>query len=87
MEVKTGSPFRAGKPTQLLEGSYGLRVGSGEDRGADYQVVPDNDVSEDEERFPMVQTVARTPVSTTQKLQLVLNWFEELRRILEKPAP
>jgi serine/threonine-protein kinase len=64
--------FSAGKPTVLFEGDY--EVSEFPQTGVAY------DVSADGGRFLMVKPVGdRTPTAPVQ-LNIVLNWFEELRR-------
>lgn len=66
VDVETGSRFKAGTPRVLFAGKFD-RVVWGE---------PNYDVSPDGRAFLMVRSQAPTPVS---KLQLVVNWFAELR--------
>jgi hypothetical protein len=65
--------FSAGSPEVLLEGSY---------RSADFGQ-PRFDISPDGERFLMIKPVAATDgagaLETVTEIQVVLNWFEELR--------
>jgi serine/threonine-protein kinase len=65
--VTTGQTFSADKPHALFEGDYG--------RGT---VTRDYDVSLDG-RFVMVQPEKPAAVNAAPALQLVLNWFQELR--------
>lgn len=71
VEINTQPRFVAGKPKQLFEGQY-LRTPSGFAR-ANY------DVSADGQRFLMLK-----PVSSVQatELNVVLNWTEELKRLV-----
>ncbi len=64
----------AGKPTLLFEGRYlsGLSAGN---PATNYDVAPDG-------RFVMIRVEERT--APTQ-LNLVLNWFEELKRLVPIP--
>jgi Tol biopolymer transport system component/DNA-binding winged helix-turn-helix (wHTH) protein len=64
VDVTLGPPFRAGKPRKLFGGKF--RWGG----QANY------DITSDGQRFLMIQPVDTGPVT---ELQLVVNWFEELR--------
>jgi hypothetical protein len=64
VDVQLGPPFRASKPRLLFEGPY--RPGG----RADYAVTPDG------QRFLMVQEVDS---ESSRQLEVVVNWFEELR--------
>ena len=66
-EVETGARFRAGQPRTLFE-SQEFR--SRYDR---YAVSPDG------ERFLMVR---RSPEAIPDRIDIVLNWFEELKRLV-----
>jgi Tol biopolymer transport system component len=70
VEIQTSPVFRAGIPKMLFE----------KNRGA--IVYPDsgNDVSPDGKRFLMVQQEA-APQAPRDQLHVVVNWFEELRRL------
>ena len=46
--------------------------------------MPEFDVSEDGKRFLMIQAAGPGPASGSPRLDVVLNWFEELRRIAGK---
>ena len=70
VEVTTQPTFSAGKPKLLFEGQY-LSVQTGLTNTA-------YDVSPDGQRFLMVKEIGRT-VSTTQ-INVVQNWFEELKQ-------
>ena len=64
--VKTAGGFTVGKPVVLFEG--------------DYESMPNTvnyDVTADGRRFVMVQ---RDPGAPRIEAQVVLNWFEELKR-------
>ena len=64
VDVVPGPLLRPGKPHVLFEGNY--RSGG----RANY------DVTRDGQRFLMIQPIAPPPIT---ELQLVVNWFEELR--------
>ena len=64
--VKTQPDFSAETPKFMFEGSY-LNV-----PGVSYDVAPDG------QRFMMLEESAKQPPTT--RLNVVLNWFEELKR-------
>ncbi len=68
VSVQTEPRFFAGTPTALFEGSY--RGLNSTPRGYQYY-----DISPDGQRFLMVKLGEDTP-----QIQVVLNWFEELKR-------
>jgi hypothetical protein len=73
VEIDTKPAFRAGRPTALFEGRYEisppyLQPGTG------------YDVSPDGKRFLMIKPGGEQPGST--QLQVVQDWFEELKRRL-----
>ncbi len=73
VDVSAGAES-TGKPTLLFEGPYDLQDGPG---ATNYDVTPDG------QWFVMI----RTPESTaggsgTTQINLVLNWFEELKRLV-----
>ena len=70
VEITTQPTFRAGTPTLLFEGQYYHE--SGVDT-ANYDVTPDG------QRFLMIQL--GEPEAATQ-INVVLNWFEELKRLV-----
>jgi serine/threonine-protein kinase len=84
VDVTAEASLSAGKPQELFAGQYGPRVSAGEYISADYDVVPDFDVTEDGKKFVMIQSAGPIPLSETPKLEVVVNWFEELRRIAGK---
>ncbi|MHC4560749.1 MAG: hypothetical protein ACYS80_26005, partial [Planctomycetota bacterium] len=66
--VETEPDFKAGIPRLLFEGHYEMALGS-----------QNYDVSADGQKFLMVRTEEElSPV----RLQVVLNWFEELKRLV-----
>jgi hypothetical protein len=67
-EVTTQPSFRASQPKVLFEGRYDTVPWN-----ANYDVTPDG------QRFLMVQPAE--PTSQSQ-LNVVLNWFEELKRLV-----
>ena len=66
VSVRTDAGFSAGTPAALFEGDYFLHPVNG----------PAYDVSADGQRFLMIQEERGTT-----KLHVVLNWFEELKRL------
>jgi len=68
VEITTQPSFSHGKPRVLFEGAYVLSPRT----WADY------DVSRDGQRFLMLKGAEQAP--TTTQINVVLNWFEELKR-------
>jgi eukaryotic-like serine/threonine-protein kinase len=75
VEISTQGEFLAGKPRQILTGSY-VRAAGGYAR-ANYDVSPDG------QRFLMLKSVEKKPAPLTQIL-VVLNWSDELKRRLPR---
>ena len=73
VDSSTQPGFAAGKPRQLFEGPY-LKNGVGCAR-------PDYDVSPDGQQFLMVKSGEQEQPAPTQ-INVVLNWFEELKRLV-----
>jgi hypothetical protein len=73
--VETTGTFRAGTPTTVFEGSYfSPPVGLS---GRTYDVSPDG------QRFLMIKDApAGDPNVAPASIDVVLNWFEELKRLL-----
>jgi eukaryotic-like serine/threonine-protein kinase len=71
VDVTTQPNFLAGKPKMLFEGRY---VPSG-------GTLPDYDVSPDGQRFLMLKPIEQQQVGVTQ-INVVLNWTEELKRLV-----
>ncbi len=70
VSVQTEPTFRAGRPEVLFEGSYvTTRFVPG------YQYY---DISPDGQRFLMIKAVE----GSTAQINVVLNWFEELKRLV-----
>jgi hypothetical protein len=65
--IEPGSPFRAGKPALLFEGSF---------HSAEFPTGLYYDVAPDGERFVMVQETMPTQIHVVQ------NWFSELERLV-----
>ena len=70
VEVSTEPGFSAGKPRVLFEGDYGLA-------GA---AIPNYDVSPDGQRFLMLKPAQQESRAASTQINVVLNWFEELKR-------
>jgi len=69
VEIATKPSFSAGKPRMLFEGDYLLTP----------LQFPNYDVSPDGQRFLMLKPVDTGESARTQ-INVVLNWFEELKR-------
>jgi Tol biopolymer transport system component len=67
VEINTESTFSAGKPRVLFEGPYVPTPRS----------FPDYDVSPDGQRFLMLRATDQAPPN---QINVVLNWFEELKQ-------
>ena len=70
VRVERGPTFTAGTLTKLFEGRY--YVGGAANVGRTYDASPDG------QRFLMMKADTNTPTS----LVVVLNWFEELKRLV-----
>ncbi len=68
--IETDPTFAAGIPELVFEGQYAPTLGA-----------RNYDVSLDGERFLMLKEVEDTSEPT--RIIIVLNWFEELRRLTE----
>jgi Tol biopolymer transport system component len=69
VDIATQPGFTAGKPRMLFEGHYEM---------APFPI-PNYDVSPDGQRFLMLKSIEATQAAPTQ-INVVLNWFEELKR-------
>ena len=69
VDIDTKSGFAPGKPRMLFEGPYLPTASS----------FPYYDVSPDGQRFLMLKPVESQTSAPTQ-INVVLNWFEELKR-------
>ncbi len=69
--VQTGSRFSAGRPDLVLEQQYSVGGSAG----------PSYDIAADGQRFLMIKDQADAATASTQII-LVLNWFEELKRLV-----
>ena len=68
VEISTQPRFTAGKPHVLFEGAYAYGV----------SLVANYDVTSDGQRFIMVKSSEK--LAPVTQINLVLNWFEELKR-------
>jgi Tol biopolymer transport system component len=68
VDTMTQPTFSAGKPKVLFEGAYVPSL----------QTTPNYDVSADGQRFLMIKESEQS--SSTTQINVVLNWFEELKR-------
>ncbi|HKW68903.1 MAG TPA: hypothetical protein VJP04_16530, partial [Terriglobales bacterium] len=68
VDVSTQGTFSAGKPTMLFQGPYVLSPRS----------FQDYDASPDAQRFLMLKDTGQA--QSAQQINVVLNWFEELKR-------
>jgi Tol biopolymer transport system component/tRNA A-37 threonylcarbamoyl transferase component Bud32 len=69
VDISTQSSFVAGKPRMLFEGPYVTPP----------VPISNYDVSPDGQRFLMLKSIGSTEAAPTQ-INVVLNWFEELKR-------
>ncbi len=69
VDIATQPSFTAGKPRVLFEGRYELSPAT----------TPNYDVSPDGQRFLMLKPAEASEAAPTQ-INVVLNWFEELKR-------
>jgi hypothetical protein len=69
VDIATKPSFSAGKSRMLFEGQYQLNPGA----------FPNYDVSPDGERFLMLKPSEQGQSALTQ-INVVLNWFEELKQ-------
>jgi eukaryotic-like serine/threonine-protein kinase len=70
VDIVSQPNFAAGKPRTLFEGQYELSPATS----------PNYDVSPDGQRFLMLKSAAETGESAPTQINVVLNWFEELKR-------
>jgi serine/threonine-protein kinase len=69
--ISTQPSFAAGNPRQLFKGDYQMNATG----------IPEYDISPDGERFLMVKPVEQQQAAPTQ-INVVLNWTEELKRLV-----
>jgi Tol biopolymer transport system component len=72
VDISTRPAFAAGKPRQLFEGNYALGI-----RG---HTRSNYDVTADGQRFLMLKPVE--PEAAPTQINIVLNWTEELKRLV-----
>ena len=73
VDITTEPTFRAGTPRLLFEGRY---------QQSTQGFLPYYDVTADSQRFVMVQ---RQQGAGATPIHVVLNWFEELKRLVPTP--
>ena len=71
VDISTQPSFAAGKPHMLFEGSYAPTP----------LTFPNYDVSADGQRFLMLKPAGQAQAAATH-INVVLNWFEELKRLV-----
>ena len=74
VDISTQPSFAAGKPRMLFEGPYLPRTNF-----STLATMPNYDVSPDGQRFLMVKGSEQEAAAPTQ-INVVLNWFEELKQ-------
>ncbi len=75
VDIATQPVFAAGKPRVLFEGRYEPTPATS----------PNYDVSPDGQRFPMLKPSEQAQAAT--QINVVLNWFEELKRRVPAGKP
>ncbi|MCI0491252.1 MAG: winged helix-turn-helix domain-containing protein [Blastocatellia bacterium] len=70
VDIESGSTFKAAKPRLLLDGAYRVEAGT---------LLPSYDIAPDGQRFVMLKNETE---STATELNVVLGWFEDLKRRL-----
>ena len=73
VDIDTKAAFNPGRPRLLFEGHY-LTEWPGLQPGIGYDVSPDS------QRFLMIKPVSEQPADV--ELQVVQDWFEELKRLV-----
>jgi eukaryotic-like serine/threonine-protein kinase len=71
VDIQSQPTFMPGRPRLLFAAPYFSRVATGSDYG----------VSPDGQRFLMIKAPARGVTSASQQLNVVLNWFEDVKRV------
>ena len=71
VDIGTDPEFRAGTPRKLFEGRYIATT-----------PVRNWDVTSDGQRFVMMREDERPQVEPETEMHLILNWFEELERLV-----
>jgi Tol biopolymer transport system component len=74
VDIQTQPSFSAGKPRQLFEGPYASN-GAGT-WTANYSIAPDG------QRFLMLKPKEQQPSGALSQINVVQNWFEELKRLV-----
>ena len=73
VSLRTEPTFEAETPTVLFEGSYSY---------GRLDKTPQYDVSPDDQQFVMVKEASDTGERPVTQINVVLNWFEELKRLV-----
>ncbi len=73
VSLRTEPTFEADRPAVLFEGSYSYGRSD---------VTPQYDVSRDGQRFVMVKAASDAGERPLTQINVVLNWFEELKRLV-----
>ena len=73
VDIQTQPAFSAGRPRQLFEGVYGSNVASGS-LFEDYSIAPDG------QRFLMLKPKEQQQQTALTQINVVQNWFEELKQ-------
>ena len=73
VDIQTQPAFSAGKPRQLFEGPYASNVAYGS-WFEDYSIAPDG------QRFLMLKPKEQQQQTGLTQINVVLNWFEELKQ-------
>ena len=73
VDIQTQPAFSAGKPRQLFEGPYASDATAGS-WAADYSIAPDG------QRFLMLKAKEQQQQTALTQINVVQNWFEELKR-------
>jgi len=73
VSVGTAPTFQAQTPRLLFEGSY---------RDSPFSLVSNYDISPDGQRFVMVKEASDEGERSATQINVVLNWFEELKRLV-----
>ncbi len=76
VSVGTAPTFQAQTPRLLFEGSY---------RYNPFSLISNYDISPDGQRFVMVKESSEAGERPPDQINVVLNWFEELKRLVPTP--
>jgi serine/threonine-protein kinase len=73
VDIQTQASLSAGKPRQLFEGPYANNIANATE-SADYSMAPDG------QRFLMLKPKEQQQTAALTQINVVQNWFEELKR-------